>query len=197
MRPSCRIRVLRSANPPSTTPSGVMTPARYISATTSMMPDPQIPVTPWPDIASTKPASLDHKSLPMDLKRGSSVSRSIRTRSMAPMVARCPLLICAPSKAGPVGLEHTSKRALLASTISALVPTSTTSVMPSPRWGASAKMTPAASAPTWPAIHGRQYSRASGCAISPTSMARVSIGSLVVSAKGAVPRFTGLMPSKM
>ena len=39
----------------------------------------------------------------MTRNRGSSVSRSMRTRSMAPGAARWPALIWAPSKAGPVG----------------------------------------------------------------------------------------------
>ena len=64
----------------------------------------------------------------MTLKRGSSVSGSMRTRSIAPGAARWPQLICAPSNAGPVGLEQASRRRLLPSTISALVPTSTSSV---------------------------------------------------------------------
>ena len=52
----------------------------------------------------------------------------MRTRSIAPGAARWPQLICAPSKAGPVGLEQASRRCRLPSTISALVPTSTSSV---------------------------------------------------------------------
>ena len=84
----------------------------------------------------------------MTLKRGSSVSRSMRTRSIAPGAARWPQLICAPSNAGPVGLEHATSRLLLPSTISALVPTSTSSVISSVRSGRSARMTPAVSAPT-------------------------------------------------
>ena len=39
----------------------------------------------------------------MTRNRGSSVSRSIRTRSIAPGAARWPALIWAPSNAGPVG----------------------------------------------------------------------------------------------
>ena len=50
----------------------------------------------------------------MTRKRGSSVSRSIRTRSIAPGAARWPPLIWAPSKAGPVGLEAASSRSLVA-----------------------------------------------------------------------------------
>ncbi len=61
----------------------------------------------------------------MTLKRGSSVAGSMRTRSIAPGAARWPQLICAPSNAGPVGLEQASSRSRLPSTISALVPTST------------------------------------------------------------------------
>ena len=86
------MRWVCSAKAPSTTPSVVMIPARYISAMTSMIPEPQMPVTPVPDIASLNPGSSDHRSLPMHLNLGSSVSRSMRTRSMAPTVARCPLL---------------------------------------------------------------------------------------------------------
>ena len=51
---------------------------------TSMMPDPQTPVMPMAAIASSKPGSSDQRSEPMTLKRGSSVSRSMRTRSIAP-----------------------------------------------------------------------------------------------------------------
>ena len=36
----------RAASEPSTTPSSEMMPARYISATTSMIAEPQMPVTP-------------------------------------------------------------------------------------------------------------------------------------------------------
>ena len=66
----------------------------------------------------------------MTRKRGSSVARSIRTRSIAPGAARWPPRIWAPSKAGPVGLEAASSRSRLPRTISAFVPTSTTSVDP-------------------------------------------------------------------
>ena len=91
-----------------------MMPARYISAITSMMPEPQTPVMPLAAIASSKPGSSDHRSEPITLKRGSSVSRSMRTRSIAPGAARCPQLICAPSKAGPVGLEQATSRCAVA-----------------------------------------------------------------------------------
>ena len=72
----------------------------------------------------------------------------MRIRSIAPAAARCPELICAPSKAGPVGLEQATKRWRLPSTISALVPTSTSKVMASWLKGSSAKTIPAVSAPT-------------------------------------------------
>ena len=90
-----------------------------------MMPEPQMPVTPVARVASAKPGSSDQSSQPITLKRGSSVSRSMRTRSIAPGAARWPQEICAPSKAGPVGEEQASSRSRLPSTISALVPTST------------------------------------------------------------------------
>ena len=59
------------------------------------------------------------------VKRGSSVCSSMRTRSIAPGAARWPQLICAPSNAGPVGLDAASIRSRLPRTISAFVPTST------------------------------------------------------------------------
>ena len=63
---------------------------------------------------AAKPGSSDQASTPMTWKRGSSVSRSMRTRSMAPGAARWPPEIWAPSKAGPVGLEAASSRLLVA-----------------------------------------------------------------------------------
>ena len=50
---------------PSTRPSWLMMPARYISAITSMMPEPQMPVTPVAAIAASKPGSSDHSSQPI------------------------------------------------------------------------------------------------------------------------------------
>ena len=58
--------------------------------------------------------SSDQASTPMTRNRGSSVSRSIRTRSMAPGAARWPPLIWAPSNAGPVGLEAARSRSPIA-----------------------------------------------------------------------------------
>ena len=55
----------------------------------------------------------------------------MRTRSMAPGAARWPQEICAPSKAGPVGDGAGEQPVRLPSTISALVPTSTISVISS------------------------------------------------------------------
>ena len=132
-----------------------MTPARNSSAITSTIPEPQMPVTPSSRVASANPGSSDHSSEPMTLNRGSSVARSIRTRSIAPGAARCPPLIWAPSNAGPVGLDAARRRRRSPSTISAFVPTSTTRVTTSARCGVSARITPAVSAPTWPAMHGR------------------------------------------
>ena len=60
---------------------------------------------------------------------------SMRTRSIAPGAARWPQLICAPSNAGPVGLERGEQPWRLPSTISAFVPTSTSRVMSSVRSG--------------------------------------------------------------
>ena len=54
-------------------PSCVRSPARNISATASMMPEPQMPVTPILPVAAAKPSSSDQRSQPITLKRGSSV----------------------------------------------------------------------------------------------------------------------------
>jgi hypothetical protein len=78
----------------------------------------------------------------------------MRMRSMAPGAARWPQEISAPSKAGPVGEEAATVRAELPSTISALVPTSTSSIISSWRCGPSVSVAAAASAPTWPAMQG-------------------------------------------
>ena len=50
----------------------------------------------------------------MTRKRGSLLTGSISTRSMAPGAARWPEEICAPSKAGPVGDEQASTRVSVA-----------------------------------------------------------------------------------
>ncbi len=60
-----------------------------------------MPVTPARAVASANPGSSDQRLEPMTRKRGSSVARSMRTRSIAPGAARWPPLIWAPSKAGP------------------------------------------------------------------------------------------------
>ena len=65
-----------------------------------MMPEPQTPVTPKFAVASAKPGSSDQRSQPITLKRGSSVVRSMRTRSIAPGAARWPQEICAPFEGG-------------------------------------------------------------------------------------------------
>jgi hypothetical protein len=131
-----------------------MTPARNSSAITSTIPDPQIPVTPVRRVDAANPVSSDQRDEPMTRKRGSRVTVSIRTRSIAPGAARWPPEICAPSKAGPVGDDAARSRSREPSTISAFVPTSTSRVTSSVRYGVSARIAPAASAPTWPAMHG-------------------------------------------
>ena len=156
MRPEASMRGLRFANEPSMTPSERMIPARYMLAITSMMPEPQIPVTSCSPSSLSKPGSSDQRLPPMTLKRGSRVTGSILTRSMAPGAARWPPLIWAPSKAGPVGLEAVSSLSRLPSTISALVPTSMIRLISSESHGVSASRTAEVSAPTWPAMHGRR-----------------------------------------
>ena len=47
------------------TPSGDITPARYSSATASIIPDPQIPVIPKDLAFSSKDLSVDQNSQPI------------------------------------------------------------------------------------------------------------------------------------
>ena len=148
VRPSATMRGDRAANSPRMTPSRSMIPARNISATTSMMPEPQIPVMPVAATAVANVSSSLQTSAPITLRRGSSVSASMRTPSIAPAVARCPALIWAPSNAGPVGLDAANCCRESPSTISAFVPMSTSNCMPSPRCGPSARIAAAVSAPT-------------------------------------------------
>ena len=70
------------------TPSSDTIRLKNISAIASMIPDPQTPVTPVVSVAAAKPGSSDQRSEPITLKRGSSVARSMRTRSIAPGAAR-------------------------------------------------------------------------------------------------------------
>src|SRR5439155_385647 len=86
---------------------------------------------PIDGLDAANPVSSDQRLEPMTRKRGSRVSLSTRTRSIAPGAARWPLEIWAPSKAGPVGDEAASSRSRLPRTISAFVPTSTSSVISS------------------------------------------------------------------
>ena len=122
---------------------------------TSTMPEPQMPVTPSRRTTLSKPGSSDQRGDPMTRNRGSSVSRSIRTRSIAPGAARWPPLICAPSNAGPVGLEAASSRSLVAEHDLGVRADVDGQAHDLRRWGCSARITPAVSAPTCPAMHGR------------------------------------------
>ena len=196
VRPSSTMRCVRELSSPRITPSWSITPARNISATTSMMPEPQIPETSSRRVASANPGSSDHRSAPITLRRGSSEIGSIRTPSIAPAVARCPELIWAPSNAGPVGLEAANWRRRSPSTISALVPTSTSSWIDSERCGPSARIAAAVSAPTWPAMHGPTQQRACGSARSSWAAA-ADTASLVASVNGAWPSGVGSMPNTM
>ena len=49
------------------TPSAVTMPARNSSAIASMMPEPQMPVTPVAATAASKPGSSDQRSEPITL----------------------------------------------------------------------------------------------------------------------------------
>ena len=115
---------------------------------------------------------------------------------MAPGAARWPQEICAPSKAGPVGEEQASSRSRLPSTISALVPTSTTSMH---------LVRARAALPTAPRRrrrrrHGRRCRAARRHARAAVSLQldlarpRRSSGRSVASAKGAPPSSVGSMP---
>ena len=53
-----------------------------------MMPEPHTPLIVRLSVAAAKPGSSLHRSQPITLKRGASVVRSMRTRSIAPAVAR-------------------------------------------------------------------------------------------------------------
>ena len=161
-----------------------------------MIPDPQTPLIVRSSVAAANPGSSLHRSQPMTLKRGASVSRSIRTRSIAPAVARWPHDICAPSNAGPVGLDAANCCSVQPSTISALVPTSTSNCHSSPRCGPSASIAAVVSAPTCPAMHGPRNARAVGNP-SPRSSAVVRIASAVANVNGAWPSGVGSMPSTM
>ncbi len=61
------MRGLRAAMAPSMVPSAARMPFRYISASASMMPEPQMPVTPVRRVASAKLSSFDQRSQPMTL----------------------------------------------------------------------------------------------------------------------------------
>ena len=50
-----------------------MTPARYISPITSMIPEPHTPLIVRSSVAAANPGSSLHRSQPMTLKRGASV----------------------------------------------------------------------------------------------------------------------------
>ena len=106
-------RARRSA--PSIVPSASITPARNSSAMTSMMPEPHTPVMPAvggavgearlvrPRVARRSPGTAARAC------RG----RCAPARSR-PASARCPHEICAPSNAGPVGLDAASSRCAVA-----------------------------------------------------------------------------------
>ena len=138
------------------TPSAVMTPARNSSATTSMIPEPQMPVTPVSAVASAKPGSSDQASTPMTRKRGSSV---VAVDADALDGARRGALAAADLGA----LERRPGRARRGEQPVAVaehdlgVRADVDDERHRARaWcGSSARITPAVSAPTWPAMQGR------------------------------------------
>ena len=122
---------------------------------TSMIPEPQMPVMPVSRDAGREGRlvrpGVDADDPEARLERLAVDPDALDGAGRGALAAQ----IWAPSKAGPVGLEAASSRRLSPRTISAFVPTSTTSVIRSAWCGSSARITPAVSAPTWPAMHGR------------------------------------------
>ena len=146
-------RALPAAVVPSITPSGEITPARYISAIASIMPDPQIPTTlnlstvfeprlVRPEIRPNNAESNIQRD-PVDAYAFDCTWRG--THAAADLCA---------FECRPVGLEHANNPCLLPITISAFVPMSTMSEISSRRCGSSARITAAVSAPTCPAMQG-------------------------------------------
>ena len=147
-------------------PSASMTPARNSSATTSMMPEPQMPVMPTSGSDSAKPGSSLHRSEPMTLQprfervavdahpldragRGPLAARDLRAlerRAGRARRRREPVAV-AEHDLG-VGADVDQQHDLVAAVRA--------------RRRASP---PAVSAPTWPAMHGRMCSVASGQAM--------------------------------
>ncbi len=81
---------------------------------------------------------------------------------MAPMAARMPWRIWAPSSAGPAGAEHAHSRSREPSRTSPLVPMSTAMRRAGDSSMRVASATATASAPTKPATIGSRHTRASG-----------------------------------
>ena len=131
-------------------------PVANISATPSIIPEPQIP------FALVSP-------LPMISKFTAKVDGSMRIASIAPGAARMPCRMVAPSKAGPVAQDEHIRRLRLPRISSPLVPTSIMSVISSLLYGSSAIRTATVSAPTNPAITGSQWTLAPGETLSPIS----------------------------
>ena len=114
---------------------------------------------------SAKPGSSDQASAPITRNRGSSVSGSMRTRSIAPGAARWPQLICAPSNAGP-GRARGREQPVAVARARSRRSCRRRRAGSRSSWscGASDRIMPAVSAPTWPAMHGSTYTRAPGFA---------------------------------
>ena len=168
-------------------------PARKSSASALTIPEPHTPVTAGATVAN--PGSSLHRSAPMTRTDGTSVVRSIRTRSIAPAVARWPQLICAPSKAGPVGLDAANTGVAVAEhDLGVRADVDEQLGRPTQRYGPSLSIAAAVSAPTWPAMHGSRCAAAFGSP-RPSASARVSTGSSVASSNGAVPSGVGSSPS--
>ena len=138
-----------------------------------MMPEPQTPEIPVSANASAKPGSSDQPSNPITLIRGSSVVRSIRTRSIAPTVARWPQRDLGPfeRRAGRAG---SGEQPLVVAEHDLGVGPDVDQQLDRRRpVRAFARIAAAVSAPTWPAMHGARYSWAFGYGSSRSVASRV------------------------
>ena len=150
------MRGLRAASAPSTTPSSEMMPERYISATTSMMAGAADAgdagcLRPLPRSPSSSDHLLDADDAVLRLQRVRVDAHALDGARRGALAAR---RFRRPRRPVRSARRQATTRWRLPSTISALVPTSTSSIILSWRYGPSDSVAPAASAPTWPAMQG-------------------------------------------
>ena len=197
MRPVATMRSLRAARPPSITPSSLMMPARNISPIASMMPEPQMPVTPTSAAVAREfrlvgpVVAADHLDLRLE-RDGIDPDALDRARRRALAAGNLRAL---EGRAGRGGRRRPAA-SLLPSTISALVPTSTSSVISSPRCGPSDSVAPAAVGADMPGNAGEGVD-ARALVDRQTEIAGAEVQrSETASANGAPPSSVGSMPRK-